>query len=48
MLQHDTTSYIARTYLIHEKNFNKEYEQALRVATSILDLKDLPTRYRAL
>lgn len=48
MLQHDTTSYIARTYLIHEKNFNKEYEQALRVATSILNLKDLPTRYRAI
>ena len=48
LLQHDTTSYIARTYLIHEKTFNKEYDQALRVAVSILETENLPIRYRAI
>lgn len=48
LLQYDTTSYIARTYLIHEKTFNKEYEQAFRVAVSILEKENLPTRYRAI
>ena len=48
MLEHDTTSYVARSYLIHEKNYVHDYKGAERVALSILEMEDLPLRYRAI
>ena len=48
MLEHDTTSYVARTYLIHEMNYVRDYKGAERVALSILEMENLPLRYRAI
>lgn len=48
MLEHDTLSYVTRTYLIHEKNYVRDYKSAERIALSILEIKDLPLRYRAI
>lgn len=48
MLEHDSVSYVARTYLIHEKSYIKDFKGAERVALSILGMKDLPLRYRGI
>ena len=48
MLEHDTTSYVARSYLIHEMNYVRDYKGAERVALSILEMENLPLRYRAI
>lgn len=48
MLKHDSTSYIAKTYLIHEKTFIKDYPAAKRVARSILESEDIPLRHRGI
>ena len=48
MLEHDTTSYVARSYLIHEMNYVRDYKGAERVALSILEMENLPRRYRAI
>ncbi len=48
LLQHDSTSYFGKTYLIHEKNTEKKYDELEDIARSILALDDLPLRYRAI
>lgn len=48
LLQHDSTSYFALTYLFHEKRYYKQDEEAIRIAESVLQMDDLPVRYRAI
>lgn len=48
LLQHDSTSFFGRTYLIHEKNYEKQADEAIKVTSSILEMDALPPRYRAI
>ena len=48
LLQRDSTSYFSQTYLIYENRFNKNLEQSVRIASSILDRDDIPSRYRSI
>lgn len=45
---HDTTSYFARTYMIHTRRYLGQIEEAAAVASSILEMENLPVRYRAI
>lgn len=48
LFKHDTVSYMARTYLFYELNTQRKHQQAKRVAQSILQMPNLPIRYRAI
>lgn len=45
---HDSTSYFSLTYQIYEMVHRQDYEGAVRIATEILQMKDIPLRYRAI
>ena len=48
LLQHDSISYFGKTYLIHEKNTEKKYDELEGLALSILSTDDTPVRYKAI
>ncbi len=48
LLQHDSTSYFALTYLFHEKRYFGQEDEAIRTAASLLKTDSLPVRYRAI
>ncbi len=48
LLQRDSTSYFSQTYLVYEARYNKKIEEAVRIASSILNRTDIPSRYRSI
>ncbi len=48
LLQRDSTSYFALTYLFHEKRHFKQDEEAIRIMETLLAMDGVPIRYRAI
>ena len=48
LLQHDSTSYFGKTYLLHQKNTRKKYDEYESIARSILAADGVPLRYKAI